>query len=554
MNVKRQQNSHPSSPVGETSTTKTTTSSELGYQLRALKENISALETNPWIQASTLTEKLKLSSLSNELVNETLSYFVNCGQRLSQMTKAYDDNEAYILLLQEKEIDLELAARIGQDLLNQNKQLKDSIKSLEDELAQRRDDVQQLRHELASKNSLLDTFIEEEEQQTSLTESEEDLTLKVQQDHPLVTKSCTPTNNNHTKISSSLSLRSPEVNGQQDATTGFLSLNFNNQRPASTTIEPFSSLPHQQMGNSFSCDSRQHSANDDSASSIGESNLKSCNESVDQQNLVQTVTLQLLESNKRLCELQDEIFYKSEQNLMQQEKIYHLQDRLRELDQRLGYIAAENETLHKSVSEADEIRRELSDELKVCKRNFSELLRVFLEMQKESRFYRISGMQQNSNFFGELDPVNDINNISFDSYSDNQLEINNTTTSEVFNQNAVRPLASSSKMPTSSSLLEELQESMKKNGDYRSDGYSTDGGDSGVHTNNISSHPVTPTADSHSESNCGNNSQNDTRNKKSWLGFSSFMITTLLLICLSVTLSSSANFNLAQKLQFKLER
>ncbi len=43
------------------------------------------------------------------------------GDRLSQMTKTYHDVEAVTRLLEEKEKDLELAAKIGQELLERNK-------------------------------------------------------------------------------------------------------------------------------------------------------------------------------------------------------------------------------------------------------------------------------------------------------------------------------------------------------------------------------------------------------------------------------------------------
>jgi len=54
------------------------------------------------------------AELTPELASATLDYFVSCGDRLSQMTKTYHDIDAVTRLLQEKEKDLELAAKIGQ--------------------------------------------------------------------------------------------------------------------------------------------------------------------------------------------------------------------------------------------------------------------------------------------------------------------------------------------------------------------------------------------------------------------------------------------------------
>lgn len=154
-----------------------------GYQLRAFKDSASIVEAAPTIPppytSPNSLDTNAASSLSCELVNETLNYFLNCRQRLNQMTKTYDDTDAYILLLQEKEVDLELAARIGQDLLRQNKQLRKYIENIERELSMRQEEILQLRHELSSKSVLLDTFIEEEEdqedQQDKITELQEQL-------------------------------------------------------------------------------------------------------------------------------------------------------------------------------------------------------------------------------------------------------------------------------------------------------------------------------------------------------------------------------------------
>ena len=60
-----------------------------------------------------------------------MAYFISCGDRLSQMTKTYHDVEAVTSLLQEKENDLELAAKIGQELLERNRRLEDRVNGLE---------------------------------------------------------------------------------------------------------------------------------------------------------------------------------------------------------------------------------------------------------------------------------------------------------------------------------------------------------------------------------------------------------------------------------------
>lgn len=481
---------------------------KIGFQLRALSDDISALAANPWIPAATLPDDIQISSFSTELVNETLNYFVNCRQRLNQMTKTYDDNDAYILLLQEKEVDLELAARIGQDLLKQNTQLKESIKRLEEELASKQDDVQQLKHDLASKASLLDTFIEEEEQQTSLISKPEEDEVSI---------SYKPSN--------------------------------------------------------------------------------------EQQKLVSTVTCQLVESNKRLCDLQDELSQKGELYLKQQEQIYRLQEQLKDSDRRIGDIISENESLQRTIMDFSERKNELYEELKLCKQNFSELLGVFLDLQRESRQYRNREMQQNSNFsfINELDPLNESihhhNNISFDSFDYTSLDTHRSTPFTDFSHHISHYQQQQQDVnksycvgvedkhtQISTSLHEELRESIHNKtsdidseADHSSGEEGTDGGDSGVHTREKAaktpsiSATMTPSTTLTDTANCfmtltstieeldgdetsndddEENEEDDFENGKNWLGLSSFMVSTLVLLCLSVTFNSPANSSgVAQKFQ-----
>ena len=72
-----------------------------------------------------------IEGLTSEQAEATLAYFLSCGDRLSQMTKTYHDVEAVTRLLQEKENDLELAAKIGQELLERNRRLEERVLGLE---------------------------------------------------------------------------------------------------------------------------------------------------------------------------------------------------------------------------------------------------------------------------------------------------------------------------------------------------------------------------------------------------------------------------------------
>ncbi|XP_017854440.2 trafficking kinesin-binding protein milt isoform X2 [Drosophila busckii] len=93
--------------------------------------------------------------LTKDQTRECLNYFLLCGNRVSQMTRAYDDIEAVTRLLEEKEKDLELTVQIGKELLTQNNALEARVSDLETDLKSANDDRAQLLHELHKKNELI---------------------------------------------------------------------------------------------------------------------------------------------------------------------------------------------------------------------------------------------------------------------------------------------------------------------------------------------------------------------------------------------------------------
>ncbi|XP_013107505.2 trafficking kinesin-binding protein milt isoform X2 [Stomoxys calcitrans] len=93
--------------------------------------------------------------LTKEQTRETLNYFLLCGNRVSQMTRTYNDIEAVTRLLEEKEKDLELTVQIGKELLTQNNALENRIADLEADLKSAHEDRAQLVHELHKKNELI---------------------------------------------------------------------------------------------------------------------------------------------------------------------------------------------------------------------------------------------------------------------------------------------------------------------------------------------------------------------------------------------------------------
>uniref|UniRef100_A0A4W3JRB6 Trafficking kinesin-binding protein 1-like n=1 Tax=Callorhinchus milii TaxID=7868 RepID=A0A4W3JRB6_CALMI len=83
---------------------------------------------------------------------------VLCADRVGQVTKTYHDIEAVTHLLEEKERDLELAARIGQSLLKQNHSLTQRNEVLEEQLQQTLEEISQLKHELLMRDDLLQLY------------------------------------------------------------------------------------------------------------------------------------------------------------------------------------------------------------------------------------------------------------------------------------------------------------------------------------------------------------------------------------------------------------
>uniref|UniRef100_A0A8C4ZUI6 Si:dkey-28e7.3 n=1 Tax=Gadus morhua TaxID=8049 RepID=A0A8C4ZUI6_GADMO len=96
---------------------------------------------------------------------------VLCSDRVGQVTKTYHDIKAVTHLLEEKERDLELAARIGQSLLKQNQELTARNLQVEEQLEATKEEIAQLRHELSMRDDLLQFYAGNEEAERSETQS-----------------------------------------------------------------------------------------------------------------------------------------------------------------------------------------------------------------------------------------------------------------------------------------------------------------------------------------------------------------------------------------------
>lgn len=139
------------------------------YRLRAdTLTQFQGYENADWFIPSPALKSIDVDlKLSPEQIRETLNYFILCSNRVSQMTKTYNDIEAVTRLLEEKEKDLELTARIGKELLSHNQKLEATVTSLETDLKEANENITQLTHELAKKTELIQILTNDVEESGS---------------------------------------------------------------------------------------------------------------------------------------------------------------------------------------------------------------------------------------------------------------------------------------------------------------------------------------------------------------------------------------------------
>ncbi|XP_073464010.1 huntingtin-associated protein 1 isoform X1 [Aquarana catesbeiana] len=125
------------------------------YTLRA--NTTFGYDHDNWLHTPLLPPDLPFR-LTPEQIEETLKYFLLCSERVGRITKTYRDIDAVTSLLEEKERDLELAARIGQSLLKQNRELTARNEYLEEQLEAAKEEVYQLRHEVSMREDLLHLY------------------------------------------------------------------------------------------------------------------------------------------------------------------------------------------------------------------------------------------------------------------------------------------------------------------------------------------------------------------------------------------------------------
>ncbi|XP_035528238.1 trafficking kinesin-binding protein 1-like isoform X5 [Morone saxatilis] len=256
---------------------------------------------------------------------------VLCADRVGQMTKTYSDIDAVTRLLEEKERDLELAARIGQSLLKKNKALSERNELLEEQVEHIREEVSQLRHDLSMKDELLQFY-------TSAAEESEGESI-----------TSTPVRPSETNVST-------------------------------PTFFPLDSLQKKLK------DLEEENKSLRSEASHLETETISYEEK--EQQLVNDCVKELRNSNLQISSLAEELARKSDDVSRQQEEITHLLSQIVDLQKKAKLYAVENEELTQHLGAAKDAQRQLTAELRELQDKYAECMEMLHEAQEELKNLR----------------------------------------------------------------------------------------------------------------------------------------------------------------------
>uniref|UniRef100_A0A672SKK3 Trafficking kinesin-binding protein 1-like n=1 Tax=Sinocyclocheilus grahami TaxID=75366 RepID=A0A672SKK3_SINGR len=248
--------------------------------------------------------------------------------KVGQITKTYHDIEAVTHLLEEKERDLELAARIGQSLLKQNKALNERNKLLDEQLEITTEEIAQLRHELSMRDDLLHFYASTEEVEHA---SE---TLLIQNDS-----------------SSSLS--------------NYINYDF---------------LQHKLKG--------LEEENFKLRTEANELTFETNSYEEQEQRLMMVCVDELSTVNKQVVSLSEELARKVEDSLRQQEEISALLGQIVDLEQRCKGLTAENEELTQHLNASRECQSQIKTEVKELQERYSECEDMLHEAREDIKNLR----------------------------------------------------------------------------------------------------------------------------------------------------------------------
>nr|DBA24864.1 TPA: hypothetical protein GDO54_012462 [Pyxicephalus adspersus] len=266
------------------------------------------------------------SSEQLEFMEEVL-----CAERVGQMTKTYNDIDAVTRLLEEKERDLELAARIGQSLLKKNKTLTERNEYLEEQVEHIREEVSQLRHELSMKDELLQFY-------TSAAEESESESI-----------CSTPLKRNES------------------------SLSVQNYFPFDSLQKKLKDLEDENIVlRSEACHLQTETITYEEK----------------EQQLVNDCVKELRDANIQIATLSEELAKKTEDAARQQEEITHLLSQIVDIQKKAKAYAVENEELVQHLGAAKDAQRQLTAELRELEDKYAECMEMLHEAQEELKNLR----------------------------------------------------------------------------------------------------------------------------------------------------------------------
>ncbi|KAL4659865.1 trafficking kinesin-binding protein 1 [Arapaima gigas] len=297
------------------------------YTLRA--DCVFGYKHDDWLRTPLVPPDAVLR-LTDQQIEETLKYFLLCSERVGQVTKTYHDIEAVTHLLEEKERDLELAARIGQSLLKQNRALTERNEVLEEQLDVSSEEIAQLRHELSMRDDLLHLYASTEEIEPTLEKAS------------LLRKSESPV-----------------------SLTNYINYDFLQQKLKSLEEENLMLR-----------------------SEAIELTSETSNYEEQEQQLMRDCVEELSLANKQVVALSDEVARKVEDTLRQQEEISCLLAQIVDLQQHNKGLLTENEELTQHLNVSRESQAKLRSELKELQEKYSECEDMLREAWEEVKNLR----------------------------------------------------------------------------------------------------------------------------------------------------------------------
>ncbi|XP_030396736.1 huntingtin-associated protein 1 isoform X3 [Gopherus evgoodei] len=306
------------------------------YTLRA--DTLFGYEHDDWLHTPLLPPEAP-TPLTPQQIEETLKYFLLCSERVGRITKTYHDLDAVTNLLEEKERDLELAARIGQSLLKQNRSLTERNELLEEQLELAKEEVAQLRHEVSMRDDLLHLY-------TNTVEDSEPATV-----------TATPLRRNE----SSLSL-------QQHIQYDLL------QQKLRVLEEENQKLRSE-------------------ATSIA---TETCQYEDQEQQLMLDCVEQFSEASRHVASLSEELARKTEDTARQQEEISQLLAQIVDLQQKCRTYGVELEELQQHLAATKASQQNLRTEMQDLQEKYAECEGMLHEAQEEIKGLRTRNLPSSS--------------------------------------------------------------------------------------------------------------------------------------------------------------